>query len=373
MHHGSNSPALRLVYCAVAICLLSVLGLLLSLRARSKPGPSNPSPSAQLDATIEPHRSSKQLLLAREIESAQSTKTDCHWNFIEYRSSEYEKHWIDNIASLQDNVCAESNKQAHEIEEWMAHAKKSTAQRTTDLPETIFSKFSFQNNCTGEMTTDYIEPLAGLTRSPFYCKRGLNTDDVMDKDYIIISWNVSRKRIVSPWYNARYYYFDLGASLYNSGMGGASQSWIVQAYEDRGVLWDGIFGWEAIEHRPSSVWEIIPPHLKPIYHWYNIPVSSQPKHPDNALEYIRRHARPQDYVLLKLDIDHTLTEEALVEQILGSEELLALIDEFIFEHHVNVGPMNAHWGTYNVPHRLQDTYRIFSTLRRKGILAHSWV
>jgi hypothetical protein len=37
-----------------------------------------------------------------------------------------------------------------------------------ELPESIFSKFVFQNNCTGEIVSDYIEPLAGLTRSPLF-------------------------------------------------------------------------------------------------------------------------------------------------------------------------------------------------------------
>lgn len=294
-----------------------------------------------------------------------SSSRACHWAFVQYLPSPYESYWTQNIASLQTDVCTESNKQSAEIEGWMTHARLSSS-NPTELPGSIFSKFIFRNNCTGEIVTDYIEPLAGLTRSPLFCMKG--DDFVVEKDYLVMSWNVSRKLLVN-----KAFYFDLGASLYDAGAGGASQSWLVERFEARGVRWDGIFGWEAMAHPPSDVWSKIPAHLKPVYHWYNIPVDPGPNHPDNALNYIRQIAKPQDYVLLKIDIDTTLIEEALVRQLMKSEELLSLVDEFIFEHHVNTAPMHKFWNTAGEKSKLEDTYRIFGELRHKGILAHSWV
>ena len=239
----------------------------------------------------------------------------CRWNFVKYTPSAYEKYWTDNIATLQDNVCEESNKQLAEVNEWIKQSSSNDAPH--DFPTSIFSQFTFQNECTGEVSTDYIEPLAGLTRSPMFC---LTNKDLVNKNYLVVSWNVSKK-LSSPTghYVPKAYYFDMGASLYDSGAGGASQSWFVETYESRGIRWDGIFAWEAKPHPAGQVWGKLPARLKPIYRWYNVPVSPKPGHPDNALDYIRRIARPEDFVLVKLDIDTTPVEEALVGQILASD------------------------------------------------------
>jgi hypothetical protein len=141
----------------------------------------------------------------------------------------------------------------------------------------------------------------------------------------VISWNVFRKTAVSSAYTPKSFYFD---STYSAGGVGTSQSWFVDTFAARGIHWDGIYGWEARAYPPSNVWSQIPPKLKPIYHWYNVPVNPEPNHPDNALEYIKRVARPEDFVLLKIDIDNTPVEEALVNQLLASDELLGLVDEF---------------------------------------------
>ncbi len=147
----------------------------------------------------------------------------------------------------------------------------------------------------------------------------------------------------------------------------------MDTYAARGIHWDGIYAWEAQAHPPDNVWSGIPAHLKHVYHWYNIPVNPDPGHTDNALDYIRRVARPEDFVLLKIDIDNTPVEEALVHQLLASDELMGLVDEFYFEHHVNTEPMHRFWATQDSPRTLEVTYRIFTTLRSKGVLAHAWV
>jgi hypothetical protein len=123
----------------------------------------------------------------------------------------------------------------------------------------------------------------------------------------------------------------------------------------------------------QTIWNKIPGRLKHIYHWYNIPVSAEIGHSDNALEYIKAVAKPEDFVVLKIDIDNTPIEAGIIKQILESEQLINLIDQLYFEHHVNVSPMYPFWHTENEKSTLSDTYNIFSTLRSKGVIAHSWV
>lgn len=79
----------------------------------------------------------------------------------------------------------------------------------------------------------------------------------------------------------------------------------------------------------------------------------------------------EDFVMVKLDIDTPSIENVLVEQLLADKTLQALVDEFFFEHHVDLLPMHNFWG-HPLPGSLADTYHIFSKLRRLGIHAHSW-
>ena len=310
----------------------------------------------------------------RKISSNTKPNTACLWKFKSYVPSPWENFWVKNVKLLQDNVCEEANKEVGHISEWVKGAKKNIFANPFELPSSTFSQFHFVNTCTGEELVDYIEPLAGLTRHPYYCLKGAKW--LVNKDYLIASWNVSRKLEISPsGYTPKALYFDLGASFYDSGFGGASQSWFIETYEKRGVSWKGIFAWEATPQDSVKTWNLIPAKWKPYYHWYNIPVSSVPGDADNALRYISEVARPEDYVLLKVDIDHSETENAIVHQLLASDELLGLVDEIYYEHHVRTKPMHKYWArvTKNSNENLSHTYNMFSELRKKGLLAHSWV
>jgi hypothetical protein len=74
-----------------------------------------------------------------------------------------------NVEKLQDKVCEEANKDRERIEEWVDNCQKNKGADPVNLPSSTFSRFHFANNCTGEELIDYIEPLAGLTRHPYYC------------------------------------------------------------------------------------------------------------------------------------------------------------------------------------------------------------
>jgi hypothetical protein len=101
-------------------------------------------------------------------------------------------------------------------------------------------------------------------------------------------------------------------------------------------------------------------------------------------------------VVLKIDIDAPMVEQALIEQVLSSiagceqshngnhnqqiylqvikdPDVHERIDELFFEHHVNFAPMVKSWrDVINKDELLEDSYRIFTDLRKKGIRAHGW-
>ena len=96
------------------------------------------------------------------------------------------------------------------------------------------------------------------------------------------------------------------------------------------------------------------------------------------MTFIKELTKPEDYVVFKLDIDAPAIEIALVQQMMGDCELIALIDEFYFEHHVSGSPMQwGGWGDLSKSTSplgdIQDSYDIFTVLRENGIRAHSWV
>ena len=70
-------------------------------------------------------------------------------------------------------------------------------------------------------------------------------------------------------------------------------------------------------------------------------------------------------------------EERIVAQLLESPELMALIDDFFWEHHVNFKPMANVWlvrdQATGIDRTMEDSIKLFDALRRAGVRAHSWI
>jgi len=53
---------------------------------------------------------------------------------------------------------------------------------------------------------------------------------------------------------------------------------------------------------------------------------------------------------------------------------LGLVDEFLWEHHVDNYLMAPHWAhTQDMNKTIADSYTYFVSLRQRGVRAHSWV
>ena len=83
----------------------------------------------------------------------------------------------------------------------------------------------------------------------------------------------------------------------------------------------------------------MPPEVADVISYYNIPVEASPNATANPLRALRHLARPDDFVVFKLDIDAATLEADFLSQILGDPQLAALIDELYFEHHVHQSPV----------------------------------
>jgi hypothetical protein len=84
---------------------------------------------------------------------------------------------------------------------------------------------------------------------------------------------------------------------------------------------------------PTDYWNRVPPHWKPYWHFYNVPIASDISHPDSPIRFIKQIASPHDFVAFKLDIDSPEMEMPIALSLLSNDTYASLIDEFFFELH----------------------------------------
>lgn len=223
--------------------------------------------------------------------------------------------------------------------------------------------------------TAWIEPLShGLRHPNSLCGRGA---DIVDRNYLLLAFTDNVRAQHSLQCGVRKcqaIYFDLGASTWNTGAGGPSQSWFVETYAKHGIQFDRFLLWEAQHLAPKELFKDVPKDMFHKYQYFNIPANADSNSADAPVHILQTIAKPGDFVVFKLDIDNPAIENAILKSIMSKPEILGLVDEFIFEHHVKFEPMLIHWRD-NIDHNmtLAGSYKVFSSLRQAGIRAHSWV
>eukprot|EP01062_Namystynia_karyoxenos_P053341 TRINITY_DN4316_c0_g1_i1.p1 TRINITY_DN4316_c0_g1~~TRINITY_DN4316_c0_g1_i1.p1 ORF type:complete len:487 (+),score=118.60 TRINITY_DN4316_c0_g1_i1:88-1461(+) len=410
---GSQAAALRwrpLLYCAAALLLcclgVSPVAVPAAVRAADSAGQAEARVlRAQLaESRAEAGRWHAALLKVKENKRAEEVQSDCRWEHASYEPSSWERQWAANIEVWQgpngpyDGTdlwllgCSKLREAGKELSE---HARGMALRAAAAVPllpragETplVFSVFRRRNTCTGAERAVPIEPLVSFLRHPRAvcaepqylipkersgrCIRGGFRCLTFSKEFLLLPWGNETD-------TGRRFLFDVGASTYDAGPGGASQKWFVETFSQRGLDFDRILAWEATPIPPAKYWARVPHWLRPRLQWYNVPINTSAGSGSNPLEYIRALCRPGDYVVVKLDIDNPAVEESFVEQLVADKGLHVLVDEFLWEHHVRQHPMMwpGGWGKDTnaaVRSSMADSYRIFGKLRQFGIRAHSWV
>ena len=323
-----------------------------------------------------------------------------------YHSSPLEQAWLSAISrdSSKNAVCQRVRAdQAHVKQLWLTlSAAWQNGSRTGDAwSREIFSRLVSEDACAPEepAVTAPLEPLFGYLRHPLHaCVKTWGV--ITDKQYLVLPLvaEVLRPRrhgVRRP----RAFFFDLGASTYARGMGGSSMNWFVDAYRRHGIAFDEIHAWEAKWARNPMGGA--PQAVREVTHFYNgVPVNATPGAPHNPLRLVAELTHESDFVVLKMDFDQPAMEDALLDQLLGSPRLVALIDELIYEqvalHNplVAFGPWRKAVGPFpgqgvdahglaikrdrsNAADAtvvsLAESFALFHRLRNLGIRAHSWV
>ena len=217
-------------------------------------------------------------------------------------------------------------------------------------------------------------------------KRGVSAG-LQSTDYILVQTNMHHQ-------HARNFLLDAGASTFQSSL-----NWFLCSYhqvllfvtplinfsliqpnrQQRGIMFDQLYGWEYTLLEPNKFWQCVPYAVKPIYHFFNVPITSNVHDPHSPLRHIQSIAREEDFVSFKLDVDTSSVEIPLVLQLVASSELLKLVDEFFFELHFRCEIMKkCGWGD-SMPESVDwlkldrvNTLSLFADMRRKGVRAHIW-
>lgn len=211
-----------------------------------------------------------------------------------------------------------------------------------------------------------IEPLTGIGRHPFANVGCAMTKRVglFDTSYLTISdfCNSSRPN--------RSYFFDIGCSMYDEEKtyaAGLSSTipFFEGMYAKTCVAFDRVVAWEAKPY--PNWWDKVPPSKRDHITFYNQKVTA------GKLERHLARVSASDFVVIKLDIDHTNTEMEILRVV---EQNANLVDELFFEYHYYFDGLNFGWGVnkhLKTEHNVSSAIQVMKRLRTKGVRAHFWI
>lgn len=228
----------------------------------------------------------------------------------------------------------------------------------------------------GAKHTSYIEPLVGLLRHPrVFTDDGVPFSTIVDKQYMFVDkWAINHLGFRWQHTTKRSLYFDMGASSYTDGAGGASQNWFVGLMQCVCAPPSDFFLWEVGQVDAKQLYKEVPGPFRPSYHYYNIPLEVPLDSWNNPLNVLLEKYQQGDVVVMKIDFDNGPLETAILDQILQYHAVSGSIDELFFEHHVQLPIMLGYWGSSaSAGTYATHSIRLFQQLRERGIRAHSWV
>lgn len=358
----------------------------------------------------------------------------CEWKFKEYNPSDWEREWSDDIEQRKNQVCdiwqtrpeyLRAITYIDRVNEFNA-LEANAPLKPDSKADLLFSSMTYELECSeptppqnglvpGTKMQMMIEPLVGNTRDPFticpvhpsvpprlVSQLTENAEvegafpGLQSKRHLLMAASAPmrlkkpQESSYGPWATVsqlgmpnlpslaviqqrKVILFDLGAALFlewpNSPNAGSTAWFVQQFHHKRGIKFTHIFAYEIELHAPQDVWDQVPEGLMASYHYINVGVSSEGKY--NPWAMLRVVASPEDYVVIKLDVDSPRIENALVDQLLADPQLLSLVDEMTYEHHTMIPEMMPHWKTAS-PLTLANTYHMFLQLRSAGVRMHSW-
>jgi len=306
---------------------------------------------------------------------------------------------------------------------WITYSQRAWLPRSKPAPTPTEAETAVLSHFTDkEMAQEPIEPLCGIARHPFAkvgCQNSMFNESIFDIEYLVLHNNCG-----STASKPRTILYDMGASVGFKGVPGGIYSTpprvggglapsvplLYRLYTDRCLEPDLVFAWEPnprvtrdefFGELPQSIREkvhfyqdyvtdeVFQQRLKHPMSKYNktaaltktaaLIASSETKYKRMAvsktttlLKELVNLAKPEDFVVVKLDIDTPEVEHVMVQTIAENPEVAALIDEMFFEYHFYFDGLDFGWGT-KVAGNVDTALGLMHRLRTLGIRAHFWI
>jgi len=317
-------------------------------------------------------RSAHCLLLSTDKDNRHSRRSSdsCALKSVEYESSLLEKQWLglaNSISSLEE-YCEVQRAFMDENEQWLQRASGARLSAhsivTEWVPDPIFSSFIYTWRCRSGVTktVSLIEPLAGALRHPYgWC------DATMELRYDFLVPAVADAKAA---YTGKNFLFDLGARTFDIGVGLSptnsslsAQRYLTETYENGGLTFDRMLLWEAAPSTASMIWKAVPEKLYPVYQYMNV-AASDGNDMTNPFNILQKLCEPNDFVVVKLDIDNPTLESQFLHRLKNDDNLIPLIDELFYEWN----PISeVAWST------MPSAYESLLYFRSRGVRAHGWI
>jgi len=225
----------------------------------------------------------------------------------------------------------------------------------------------------------YMEPLVPPLRHPMFCddlttryNPGIASMDYLIEDFGHICRNAIQK-------DTRTVFIDLGAT-YNFKEDtidvNSPAIRVIEKYRRNGIHFDHIYAYEIRKWDTDVVYKTIPTHMQGPLHWINTGVTGEENHQHNPWTMLKQNFDPEDFVVVKLDIDTPSVEMPLFQQLLTDPQLHDFVDVFYFEHHVQMDEMETYWGSAKLgltQGTVVESLELFQALRKVGVAAHYWI
>lgn len=293
---------------------------------------------------------------------------------------------------------------------WITYSQRAWFPRSKPAPNPTAAETAVLSHFTDKkMAQEPIEPLSGIARHPFAkvgCQDSMFNKNIFDIEYLVLHNNCG-----STASKPRTILYDMGASVGFKGVPGGIYSTsprlagglapslplFYRLYADRCLEPDLVFAWEPNPKVTlDEFFGELPQSIREKVHFYQDYVTDEVfqqrlKHPmaliaANATKYAKtavsktttllkelvNHAKPEDFVIVKLDIDTPEVEHAMVQSIAESPNVAALIDEMFFEYHFHFDGLNFGWGT-EVAGNVDTALGLMHRLRTLGIRSHFWI
>lgn len=286
--------------------------------------------------------------------------------FARYIPSKWESQWLQGSLKRDLAICDLINKQRSESEVWLdgvSHPDQLSflPTRPPDQMDPVWSLYKYHDTCTAQSKVIYvpIEPAVGLLRHPLAapCNVSDQALDVQDRDYLYLA-----PPAFTNDYPGRRLLFDLGTGASFS----SSLSWFLEGYGQKGITFDEIWCWEAVETGAHEYWRSVPDDYVSKLHFYNT-YASDDTGPAAPLGILHKTFQKGDFVVIKLDIDNEELENNIMQKL---KDVRHMVGELFFEKHFDAAEMRPYFGTLKTTYA--ETLQLFLEYRKLGVRIHYW-